>query len=230
MNAPPAIECRDLTVAYPSPDGQRHVVLDAIRVRFPPARIALITGPTGAGKSTLLHTLAGLIRPTAGEVIVGDAPVSRWRSAHRDLWRRKVGVVFQQPSDIADLTVLENVLLPMVPAGGRLADIRQRAMAALESVAISHLAGSAMERLSGGERQRVSIARALINRPVVLLADEPTAHQDDDSAQRVLNLLARLQPAGVTVVIAAHDPRVAAASIADDRYRLAGGVLERASP
>ena len=96
MNAPVDIECRGLTVAYPSPDGTDHVVLDKVNALFRSGTICLVCGPTGVGKTTLLHALAGMIRPTAGEVIAGGQAVSRWRSRHRDLWRRRVGVIFQR--------------------------------------------------------------------------------------------------------------------------------------
>lgn len=223
------IECRCLTVAYPTPGRPDRVVLDGVNALFASGTISLVSGPTGVGKTTLLHALAGMIRPTAGEVIAGGQAVSRWRSHYRDLYRRRIGVIFQQHWHIGDLTVMENVTLPLLPRGGRLADIRRRAVSALEDLSIGHLAGSSVNRLSGGERQRVSIARALVGRPAVVLADEPTAHQDDDATGRILDLLVNLTSMGATVVIAAHDPRVATAAIFDDRYELTGGRLERAA-
>jgi ABC-type lipoprotein export system ATPase subunit len=202
-------------------------VLAGVNAVFLPGRVSLISGRTGTGKSTLLHTLGGLMRPSAGEVLAGDRPVSRWIGAHRDVWRRSVGMVLQHPCLMADLTVLENVLLPLVPQGLSLSQARYRGAAALESVGLSHLAGSAAGVLSGGERQRVTVARALVVRPAILLADEPTAHQDDDAAALVWDRLRACAAGGAVVIAAGHDPRFSQASADADRYHLADGRLRK---
>jgi putative ABC transport system ATP-binding protein len=200
-------------------------VLAGINAAFLPGRISLVTGRTGAGKSTLLHTLGGLMRPDAGEVLDGDRPISRWIAAHRDLWRRKVGMVLQHPCLVADLSVLENVLLPLIPQDLSFSGARRRAASALEALQLSHHAGSTPDRLSGGERQRVAIARALVVEPAILLADEPTAHQDDDALSLIWNRLTASAGKGAVVVVAGHDPRVAGVSADVDRYHLANGSL-----
>ena len=196
----PGITCQHLSVAHTRRSGHAKTVLKDVNVRFSAGRIALISGATGSGKSTLLHTIAGLTRPTAGQVNDGRHAVSRWIGPHRDLWRRRIGMIFQHPCLLADLTVLENVLLPLIPSGSRLSVIRRQAMTALESVHMARLAGESIHSLSGGERQRVSIARALAVKPAVLLADEPTSHQDDDFVPVVMEILASLKIRKAVVV------------------------------
>jgi ABC-type lipoprotein export system ATPase subunit len=206
-------------------DGTERPVIDGVDADFPAGEISLIVGPTGAGKSTLLHLLAGLLRPTAGEVRADGEPVSRWVTAHRDRWRRRVGVLFQTPSLVPDLTVLENVMLPLIPRGRSLSDIRRRAGGCLERAGMSHLAGQPAAILSGGEGQRAALARALAVDPRFLIADEPTAHQDDEGAAIVMAALRAERDRGAAVVVAGHDHRLLAAGVADRRYRLASGRL-----
>ncbi len=221
------IECREVTFApRDRPEGNRPI-LDGVNAKFEPARPALITGPMGAGKTTLLHVLAGLLRPTRGEVLAGGRPVSRWTAAHRDLWRREVGIVFQASSLWPELTALENVLLPVIPRGRRTAAIRAQALEALKAVGVSDLAGRSARLLSGGERQRVAVARALVSRPAFLFVDEPTAHQDDHGVRHVLDAVSSATARGALLVVASHDPRVAEDHRLTDRWHLKAGRLER---
>lgn len=219
------IQCRGLAVSFRSSEGREKWVLEDLSVFFAAGRMAVIGGETGVGKSTLLHVLAGLLRPTNGEVLADGKPVSRWMSAHRDLWRRRVGIVFQSDQLLGDLTVMENVLLPLIPRGRRLSECRRLAGTALDRMAVAHLAAETARNLSGGERQRVAIARALVAEPPFVFADEPTAHQDGDRARAVLTTLAAAADAGAVVVVTAHDPRVFATPAACDRYRLEQGRL-----
>lgn len=221
-----ALRCVGARLVRRGPDGAERAVLDGLDVAFAPGRLALVTGPTGAGKSSLLHLLGGLVRPTEGVVWDGDRPVSRWVAAHRDRWRRDVGLALQAPHLLDDLSALENVLLPLVPRGLRVADARTRARAALAELASEALAPARAGVLSGGERQRVALARALVVRPRWLLVDEPTSHQDDASAERVVAALGRARDGGAGVVVTAHDPRLVAASVIDDRWRLDAGRIE----
>lgn len=220
------LECRQVTFAPAerSAAGQA-AVLDGVSAGFRKGSLSLIAGPMGAGKSTLLHILAGLLRPTAGEVLAEGRPVSRWTAAHRDQWRRSVGIAFQASSLWPELTALENVMLPMVPRGMRVATLRTLGLEALDALGISDLAGRSARVLSGGERQRVAMARALVSRPAFLLVDEPTAHQDDDGVRRVLGAISSAAEWGATVVVASHDPRVAESRLFPDRWHLEAGRL-----
>jgi ABC-type lipoprotein export system ATPase subunit len=202
-------------------------VFRSLEARFAPGEVAWLVGPTGVGKSRLLHLLAGLLRPTEGEVWHGEAPISRWISAHRDLWRRGVGVLLQAPTLWPELTVAENVLLPLIPRGLALSDRRDRAARALEQVAAGPLAPRRADELSGGERQRVALARALVGEPGVLLLDEPTSHQDARHAALVTEALAAAARRGAVVVAITHDEQLRAEGVPSVRWRLEPGGLVR---
>ncbi len=203
-------------------------VLAGVTAGFDAGETALILGPTGAGKTTLLSILALLRRPTAGEVHWDGRAVSRWLAAHRDRWRRQVGIIFQDARLLGDLTALENVLLPLIARHPNLAEIRQRGWDALSRMGADHLAAEPAGRLSGGERQRVAAARALAGEPSIILADEPTAHQDDGGARIILTALTDAARAGAAVIIAGHDPRLLRPPLDHGpRYRMTGGRLER---
>ena len=220
------IECRRLTVARRSPDGREKLVIDDLSATFETGKMAIISGATGSGKSTLLHVLAALLRPVQGEVVVDGEAVSRWVSSHRDRWRRRVGIVFQHDLLLGDLSAVENVLLPLIPRGSGLKECRRSALAALSRLSVDPLADKMVRNLSGGERQRVAIARALVSQPSFVLADEPTTHQDHESAEEILKTLAAAAAAGAVVVVTAHDPRILEAGATGGRFRLVLGRLK----
>ncbi len=219
------LECRELTLARRDARGSERRVLDAIDATFAPGDLSLVRGSTGAGKSSLLHLLAGLLRPTSGEVWAAGEPVSRYLGSHRDRWRRQVGLVFQVSQLWPDLSAAENVMLPLVPSGGSLSDIRRRVSEALEQVGALALAERVATELSVGEQQRVALARALVVEPVFLLADEPTAHQDPEGIDLVMAGLDRARDRGATVVVASHDPRLLDGCFAQRQWRLEAGQL-----
>jgi ABC-type ATPase involved in cell division len=205
-------------------------VLEGIFLHLEPGQVTLVHGATGAGKTTLLHLLANLARPTAGEIIADDEPVSRWTAAHRDRWRQRVGIAFQQAYLFNHLTVLENVYLPLVPRSCKLAEIRRRGSKCLSWMGISKLAGTRPPLLSGGECQRVSIARALISDPPYLLLDEPTAFQDDEGVSLLCRAVERVRDNGAAVFISSHDSRLREKDLVDAAYLLKGGRLTPDSP
>lgn len=186
------------------------VVLDgaaaADRVSFAVGRgeFVLLRGATGSGKSTVLKLLAGLVQPTQGEVIVAGDRVDRFSEMERRWLRRSMGLMMQDGRLLDDRTVHENVMLPALAAEESYAEARRRALLALEKCGIGELAGAYPARLSAGQRQLALLARAVINRPVVILADEPVAHLDDANAETLLALLAAFARAGVTIVCASH--------------------------
>jgi len=217
--------CRNVGLIRKDAGNQEHRVLDSIDAVFPAGSARLISGPTGAGKSSLIHVLGGLLRPSYGEVIADGEPVSRWISAHRDRWRRKVGIVFQHPHLLTDMTVLENIMLPMIPQGQDMRELRLRAVHALERLGAVELADRMVVSLSGGEKQVTAIARAVVSSPKFFLADEPTAHQDGSSLERILLLMEELQQRRVTVVVTTHDVRLEQAFPRDHVYPIAEGKL-----
>jgi putative ABC transport system ATP-binding protein len=170
-----------------------------------------IMGPSGSGKSTLLNLMAGLDRPTSGTVTVGgervdtlsETGVARYR-------RRQVGMIFQFFNLLDDMTVLDNVLLPAQLAGMPARQARDRARELLAALRIGQRADAYPARLSGGERQRVAIARALVNRPALLLADEPTGALDTATGEAIGELLLDLNRSGQTLIVVTHNPDLAA--------------------
>jgi putative ABC transport system ATP-binding protein len=223
------ITCHNVGFCRRIGNGIERTILTGIDASFASGRCSAITGATGAGKSTLLHILAGLVRPTSGEVSVDGQPVSRWISTHRERWRRRIGMIFQFPNLLGDLTVLENVMVPMIPRGPALSELTQRCLKVLSDVRLSHLAQQRVYELSGGERQRVSLARALVGRPAILIADEPTAHQDDPDSALVVRILCALRDQNTTVLVAAHDSRIFQHDLVDAHFALEAGRLRKRS-
>jgi len=202
------IVTRGLTRAY---DGGVHA-LRGVDVEVAEGEFVAVTGPSGCGKSTLLNLLGGLDRPTSGEVHLNGRRVdglSEARWAH--VRRAEIGFVFQFFNLIGNLSVADNVELPALLNGIGAREARRRREALLDALGIGEQAGQSPTRLSGGQQQRVAIARALINRPRVLLADEPTGNLDSASARDVMALLrAAHDEDGQTIVLVTHDARVAA--------------------
>ncbi len=226
MPMPTGLTCRDIDFSHRSNHGGEQPVLQALSAHFPAGQIAWISGSTGAGKSTLLHLLAGLRRPGRGEILADGKPVSRWLTTHRDRWRRQLGIIFQHDHLIADLTVAENVMLPLIPRTSDLKALRSRALQVLAAVDLKGYAGRAAMALSGGERQRAAAARALLPAPRFLLADEPFAHQDDAHARTLFDLLHATAQKGSAVIIAAHETRRMTAAGIDRHWHLADGQLK----
>ncbi len=172
-----------------------------------------VTGPSGCGKSTLLNLLGGLDRPTAGEVRLGGERLDDAGEARRaKLRRRELGFVFQFFNLIGNLTVADNVELPALLAGVPTREARRRAAELLERLALADVGPRVPGDLSGGQQQRVAIARALVNRPALLLADEPTGALDSRTGAEILDLFEDLVSRGHTLVVVTHEPAVAARS------------------
>ncbi len=220
------MECRKLSYSRMENHPNASVLLDNVTVKFPEAGITWIQGPNGCGKSTLIHLLAGLLRPVSGEILADGKAVSRWVGVHRDLWRRQVGVVFQADRLLQGLTVTENILLPLVPRMRSFEPALLKTHNLLEQLHLSQLAHRDIEQLSGGERQRVNVARALVSQPRLILADEPTAHQDEEGRKLIFSLLKQAVNEGVTVILTSHDEKTSEEIPSDLRCRLSDGHLE----
>ena len=196
-----------------SGDGSDVLALRGVDLEVGAGEFVAVMGPSGCGKSTLLHLLGGLDRPTAGSIELNGRRVeSLSEAAWAVLRRRELGFVFQFFNLVGTLTVAENVELPARLVGASSAEARRRREELLDRLGVSARADTLPSRLSGGQQQRVAIARALVNRPAVLLADEPTGNLDSASAAAVLGLLRELKAEGQTLVLVTHDARVAASS------------------
>ncbi len=167
--------------------------------------LIFLAGPSGAGKSTLLKMIAGLERPSSGTVFVNGQDISKLKAGSLPYLRRKLGLILQGQGLLMDRNVLANVMLPLIVAGAASAQAEARARTALERVSLADKADALPLALSGGEQQRVAIARAIVNRPQIILADEPTAFLDRNNANKVINALKAFQSAGVTCIISSHD-------------------------
>jgi putative ABC transport system ATP-binding protein len=210
-----------------SDGGPAREVLRDVSLAVPPGRKVAVRGRSGSGKSTLLHLAAGIDAPTAGRVLALGRDLAAMGDRARTLHRRDhIGLVFQFFHLVPHLSVRDNVLVPAWIAGAPSRESEGRARDLLERVDLAGRAGDAVEKLSGGEQQRVAICRALLRRPALLLADEPTGNLDDDTSRRVLDLLLGLCEAeGSALVYVTHSAEVAA--LADEVHTLRGGVLER---
>jgi len=219
------VECVGVTKHYEAmpPDV---LALRGVDLAVEPGEMLAVMGPSGCGKSTLLHMLGGLDTPTSGQVTVLDRRIDELNETQRALLRRdEIGFVFQFFNLVADLSVADNVELPMLLVGASSADARERRDELLTALDVAELATSSPRELSGGQQQRVAIARALVNRPSLLLADEPTGNLDSAAAGEVLALLRDQTGEDRSMVMVTHDPRVA--NLADRVALMEDGALAK---
>jgi putative ABC transport system ATP-binding protein len=203
----PAIQARDLVRSFE--DG-RVRALDGVSFAIERGETVAVMGPSGSGKTTLLNLLGALDRPTAGRLSIAGVEIAPGGDLDR-LRAREIGFVFQLHNLIPTLSALENVELPMMGLRVRRQERRQRSAELLERVGLAQRTDFSVKKLSGGERQRVAVARALANRPQILLGDEPTGSLDSKTGGEVIDLLLELRrERGLTIVLVTHDPNVAA--------------------
>ncbi len=204
------IELTDIHKTYRMGDATVRA-LDGLDMIMESGQFSAILGPSGSGKSTLMHILGFMDNPTSGQFTFEGQDVSRISRLRRAWFRsNRIGFVFQAFNLLPRLSVLDNVLLPVVYSRRRVPDRRALGMAALDRVGMTQRADHIPNQLSGGERQRVAIARALINQPSVILADEPTGNLDSQNVTRVMDLFKELVNEGQTIVIVTHEADVAA--------------------
>jgi len=223
MTSTPRIECRSLVKRMPS---GAHVltILDDIDLSIQPGELCAILGPSGSGKSTLLGLMAGLDRPTSGQVLIDGQRIDDLSEDELAVVRReKVGFVFQSFQLLGNLTALENVVLPLEL--NRVRDARSRGRELLAQVGLNEREHHYPSQLSGGEQQRVALARAFGPRPAILFADEPTGNLDSATGQRVLDLILALRAVeNTTLILVTHDSAVA--RLAERRIHLRAGRIE----
>ena len=195
------IETQSLTKIY----GREDYALRDLTLRVEKGEFAFLTGPSGAGKSTLLRLLLMQERPTSGSVVVGDRDLSTLSPAEIQDYRRNIGFVFQDFKLIASKTIFENVAFVLRVLGQPVEQQRRRTYQVLKWVGLQHRHNAYPLELSGGEQQRVAVARALVNEPHIVLADEPTGNLDPDLSLEIMDLFRDINASGTTVLVATHD-------------------------
>ncbi len=207
----PIIDIRNIERTYFKPDGSVLVrALDGVDLAVPTGQSVAIMGASGSGKSTMMNVLGCLDRPTKGVYLLDGRDCAQMEDEELSRFRgRKIGFIFQAFNLIPELTIEENVEVPLFYQGVSKPERRRRALESLEMVDLGHRLGHRPSELSGGQQQRVAIARALVTKPVVLLADEPTGNLDSATGEAILDLFDRLHGEGMTIVMVTHDDHVA---------------------
>lgn len=223
-SAPPLV-AQDLRRSYRLGDGSELDILRGVTLSVEKGEAVAIVGASGAGKSTLLHLLGALDLPTSGEIRIGGVPLAgRPREELAGIRNRLVGFVFQFHHLLREFSAIENVAMPRLISGGKREQAIADARALLAAVGLSHREGNRPSQLSGGEQQRVAVARALVNDPAILLADEPSGNLDEKTGRELHDLLFRLRSEkGLSMVLVTHNLELAAR--ADRVLRLDDGVL-----
>lgn len=186
----------------------------------------VLKGPSGSGKTTLLGLIGCMARPSTGRIFLNEREITSLPERFlADIRRATFGFIFQQFNLIHGISALENVMLPAYPSGEKFSRLRGRALETLAMLGLDKRAEARSEWLSGGEAQRVAIARALINKPAVIIADEPTAHLDTKLSHEFMGIMRDLKSRGTTIIIATHDPIVCASDLAEQVVELRDGLI-----
>jgi putative ABC transport system ATP-binding protein len=220
------IEIRDVRKVFNSGKPSEFVAVNGVSLSLDSNRIVVFRGPSGSGKTTLLSIIGCMARPSSGRVWLREREITSLPERFlTDIRRKTFGFVFQQLNLLKGIRVLENVMLPAYPLGLDHSSLKERATMLLDTFGLAKRAGSQIEWLSGGEAQRIAIARALINNPSVLIADEPTAHLDTALSKTFLDIVVALKNEGKTVLLTSHDPLVCDSEIVDRVVNLRDGKL-----
>jgi putative ABC transport system ATP-binding protein len=236
------IALHDVTKTFHPGKANQFTAVRDVRLAIAPARLTVLKGPSGSGKTTLLTLIGCMARPTSGRIVLSGGGITGFPGGEEirelditslperflaGIRRATFGFIFQHFNLLRGITVLENVMLPAYPTGERHGEIRKRAVELLSLFNVARHAHSRVDLLSGGEIQRVAIARALINRPSVIVADEPTAHLDTDLSREFMEIIGSFKSDGKTVLIASHDPLVCESSRVDTVVEMRDGRILR---
>jgi putative ABC transport system ATP-binding protein len=218
------IELKHITKTFNAGKANEFTAIKDVDRRIQAEKIMVFKGPSGSGKTTLLSMIGCMARPTSGRIMIDEQETTSLPEKFlAEIRRLTFGFVFQNYNLIKGITVLENTMLPAYPTGQKHQAVRERAIQLLQKVSIESKAGQNVEQLSGGEQQRAAIARALINNPAIIIADEPTAHLDTDLSYEFLDIIAELSHEKKTILIASHDPLVFEAEMVDNVVEMRDG-------
>jgi putative ABC transport system ATP-binding protein len=210
------IRLQDIRKVFNTGRPNEFVAIEGVTLTIDSQRATALKGPSGSGKTTLLSILGCMARPTAGRITLQEREITSLPERFlTEIRRETFGFIFQQFNLIKGITALENVMLPAYPNGENHASLKKRAMGLLDLLNLGGKATSKVEWLSGGEAQRTAIARALINNPAIIIADEPTAHLDTRLSGEFMEIMRRLKQEGKTILIASHDPIVYESKVID---------------
>lgn len=220
------IQLQDIRKVFNARKPNEFVAVDGINLTIDFQDTTALTGPSGSGKTTLLSILGCMARPTSGRIILKDREMTSLPERFlTEIRRETFGIIFQQFNLIKGLSPLENVMIPAYPKGENYSLLYQRAMDLLDMLNLADKASSKVEWLSGGEAQRTAIARALINNPSIIIADEPTAHLDTRLSAEFMEIMRRLKNEGKTIIIASHDPMVYESDVIDRLVAMRDGQI-----
>lgn len=221
------IQLLDVRKVFNAGRSNEFIAVDGITLSIEPNRVTALRGPSGSGKTTLLSLIGCMARPTSGRIfLMGREITSLPERFLTEIRRKTFGFIFQQFNLIKGITVLENVMLPAFPLGERYPRLRKRATALLDLFDLGKKASARVEWLSGGEAQRAAIARALINDPSVIIADEPTGNLDSKLSEEFMKILGSLKENRKTVLVASHDPIVFESDVVERVIHLRDGKVD----
>jgi putative ABC transport system ATP-binding protein len=223
------LELQNIRKAFNTGKPYELTAVDGVSLVIEARKVTVLRGPSGSGKTTLLSLAGCMARPTSGRIMLEEREITSLPERFlTEIRRTTFGFIFQQFNLMKGITALENVMLPAYPLGERHAALKQRALDLLDLFGIKPRALSRAEWLSGGEAQRTAIARALINNPRVIIADEPTAHLDTKLSREFMDIVARFKEEQKTVIIASHDPLVYDSGVVDRVVTMRDGRIEGA--
>lgn len=223
------IELLEVRKVFNQGRSNEFTAVDGVSLEIEAGRVTVFRGPSGSGKTTLLSLIGCMTRPTSGRIRLFDREITSLPERFlTEIRRRTFGFVFQHFNLIPGITALENVMIPAYPIGERYAALKARALEALDRLGLATKARSKVEWLSGGEAQRVGIARALVNDPSIIIADEPTAHLDTRLSEELMATVGRLKGMGKTLLIASHDPQVFGSGVVDRVVGMTDGRIDGA--
>jgi putative ABC transport system ATP-binding protein len=210
------IHLQDIRKVFNAGQPNEFVAIQGVNLSIESSGATALKGPSGSGKTTLLSLLGCMARPTSGRIMLQEREITSLPERFlAEIRRETFGFIFQQFNLIKGLTALENVMLPAYPKGGKHASLKRRAKELLDLLNLDGKAYSKVEWLSGGEAQRTAIARALINNPAIIIADEPTAHLDTGLSREFMDIMRQLKQEGKAIIIASHDPIAYASDVID---------------
>jgi putative ABC transport system ATP-binding protein len=220
------IRLQDIRKVFNADRPNEFVAIKGVTLAIESDRATALKGPSGSGKTTLLSILGCMARPTSGRITLDDRELTSLPERFlTEIRRETFGIIFQQLNLIKGITTLENVMIPAYPKGEKHAALKKRAMDLLAVLNLADKAYSKVEWLSGGEAQRTAIARALINHPAIIIADEPTAHLDTALSREFMEIMRQLKKEGKTIIIASHDPIVYDSDIIDRVVEMRDGMI-----